>query len=407
MCNVFSLNIVSSRLVLFAVLALAVLTAYPSGAQTFTVLHTFTGTPDGEYPQAGLVMDAEGNLYGTTNNGGNKYNWGTVFELAPDGTETIIHTFSGGPTASPWRSNLILDAQGNLYGTSISSGPCGPSCGSVFEITPTQAFKVRYRFESPASGEWPFGTLVEDGEGNLYGVTYLGGASGMGEVFKVTPAGVETILHSFAGGKDGGNPSGLTIDAHGNLYGTTGAGGTGSCNGGCGTVFKITPSGSKSTLYSFKVAPDGNDPSAGLILDAEGNLYGTTFIGGSYGDGAVFKLSPSRVETVLYSFAGGTDGDQPVAPLVMDTEGNLYSTTASGGASCSVNYLGCGTVFKLAPDGIETVLYRFSGGADGWNPQAGLILDSKGNLYGTATSGGDYGAACLAYGCGTVFKITP
>jgi uncharacterized repeat protein (TIGR03803 family) len=407
MPDVSSLNVVSSKLVFLAVLALVVLAARPSDGQTFTVLHTFTGTPDGEFPQAGLVMDAQGNLYGTTNTGGNKYNWGTVFELTLGGTETIIHTFSGGATASPWGSNLILDAQGNLYGTSLSTGPCGPSCGSVFEITSLQAFKVRYRFESPASGEWPFGTLVEDGEGNLYGVTNFGGASGMGTVLKVTPTGVETILHSFAGGKDGAYPNGLTIDAHGSLYGTTGVGGTGSCNGGCGTVFKITPSGSKSILYSFKAAPDGNDPSTGLILDTDGNLYGTTISGGAYGDGAVFKLTPSRIETVLYSFAGGTDGDQPLAPLVMDTEGNLYSTTSSGGASCSVNYLGCGTVYKLAPDGTETVLHRFSGGADGWNPQAGLVLDSQGNLYGTATSGGDFGVACPAYGCGTVFKLTP
>lgn len=267
---------------------------------------------------------------------------------------------------------------------------------------------MRYRFENPVNGEMPQGTLVEDAKGNLYGTTINGGASGVGAVYEVTPTGVETILHSFAGGKDGGYPyGGLAIDAHGNLYGTTSTGGSGSCNGGCGTVFKITPSGSKSILYSFKAAPDGNDPSAGLILDSAGNLYGTTITGGSHGDGAVFKLTPSRVETVLYSFAGGTDGNQPVAPLVMDGKGNLYSTTASGGSSCSVNSLGCGTVFKLSSDGTETVLHRFSGGVDGWNPQAGLVLDSKGNLYGTAVNGGDFGVACPAYGCGTVFKLTP
>jgi uncharacterized repeat protein (TIGR03803 family) len=266
-------------------------------------------------------MDAHGNLYGTTYAGGSQYSWGTAFELTPSGTETKIHTFSSAATALPW-GGLIFDAQGNLYGTSIGSGGCPPRCGTVFEITTLRAFKVRYHFEAPANGSMPQGTLVRDGQGNLYGTTIYGGAHGKGAVFKVTPSGVETVLHSFAGGSDGAYPNGgLVADAHGNLYGTTSVGGSALCNVGCGTVFKIAASGAKTILYRFKGAPDGESPSAGLILDSASNLYGTTLTGGSHGDGTVFKLTPSRVETVLYSFAGGTDGSGPVAPLLMDAQG--------------------------------------------------------------------------------------
>jgi len=253
-------------------------------------------------------------------------------------------------------------------------------------------FKTLYSFTDFGS---PVAGLIQDAAGNLYGTTANGGAYNSGSVFKLDRTGTLKVLYSFAGGDDGGYPqSSLVLDSAGNLYGTTPYEGSGSCAGGigCGVVFRVDVTGAETVLHTF-TGTDGIYPFAGLIRDSEGNLYGTTQYGGASGGGTVYKLDKDGKETVLYNFLSGSDGGQPLAGLVRDNDGNLYGTTSTGGApSCN-----CGTVFKLDAGGNETVLLGFTG-AEGESPEANLILDNKGNLYGTAYGGG-------AYGFGTVFRL--
>jgi len=421
---------------LCATLALAA----PGGtlaAPTETVLYSFMGGSDGASPQAGLIADGSGNLYGTTVGGGVlKCNppfscGGTVFKVAPSGTETVLHSFAGGNDGANPRAGLIADSSGNLYGTTRGgggSGCLGLGCGVVFKLAPSGTETVLFSFcpsDFPCSnGASPLAGLIADGKGNLYGTTSSGGAPNaeVGTVFKLTPSGTETVLHSFPGGSDGNEPhAGLIADAKGNLYGTTFSGGGSGCGGvGCGVVFKVTPSGTERVIHSFCPSgfpcKDGINPVAVLTADAKGNLYGTTGFGGGgkacgtefqLGCGTVFKLTPSGTETVLYSFCskpGCSDGMSPVAGLIADGSGNLYGTTRIGGGSKCNPPFGCGTVFKLTPSGTETVLYSFTGGKDGAFPLAGLIADGSGNLYGTTSEGG--GSKACENGCGVVFKLT-
>jgi len=275
----------------------------------------------------------------------------------------------------------------------------------VFEVTPSGNETVLYSFAGAPDGAYPGagGGLVFDANGNLYGTTTAGGDNNNGTVFEVTPSGKETVLYSFCPDypycTDGYDPNGgLVFDKKGNLYGTTPYGGVGP-----GTVFKVTPSGKETVLHSFAGGRDGDFPYAGPVFDKKGNLYGTTGSGGANGKGIVFKVTPSGKETVLYSFcsrSGCTDGNGPPAGLVFDKKGNLYGTTEYGGdSSCGAPY-GCGVVFEVTPSGKETVLYRFTGDSDGWNPLAGLVFDKKGSLYGTTYNGGTTNH-------GTVFKLTP
>ncbi|MGA7459437.1 MAG: choice-of-anchor tandem repeat GloVer-containing protein [Candidatus Korobacteraceae bacterium] len=341
-----------------------------SGAWTEKVLYSFcaqTNCTDGEGPHAGLIFDAAGNLYGTTLSGGiyGGYGAGTVFELTPTAgggwTEQVLHSFGNGADGLTLYSGLISDAAGNLYGTTYYGGTYG--YGTAFELTPA------------AGGGWT--------EGVLHNFTYY----------------------------DGQQPwAGLIFDAAGNLYGTTYYGGLYlACPGGasdCGTVFELMPGGGRwgeTILHNFGTGGDGFSPTAGLILDAAGNLYGTTNGGGTYNQygGTVFELTPGVggwTETLLHSFGNGTDGEAPDGALVFDTAGNLYGTTGGGGT------YGGGTVFELTPTvgggWTEQVLHNFGNGVDGANPYTGLIFDAAGNLYGTTQSGGNHGA-------GTVFELTP
>ena len=258
-----------------------------------------------------------------------------------------------------------------------------------------QTFTVLYSFKGAADGGFAYAGVVRDGVGNLYGATYQGGASGLGAVYKVDTTGKETVLYSFAGGSDGGNPhAGLVRDSAGNLYGTTAYGGSGGCSGGCGIVFKVDKTNKESVLHEFTGPPDGERPYAGLVRDSAGNLYGTTYGGGASGFGTVFKLNTTGTETVLHSFTGlPADGENPFAGLVRGSAGNLYGTTLNGGT------FGYGTIFKLDATDKETVLYSFTGFADGGFPYSGyLVRDGSGNLYGTTYQGG-------AYNRGTVFKL--
>jgi uncharacterized repeat protein (TIGR03803 family) len=260
----------------------------------------------------------------------------------------------------------------------------------VFKLDTTGTETVLHSF-SGADGAGPRAGLLRDAAGNLYGTTYYGGAFDYGTVFKLDTTGTETVLHSFTGGNDGGGPcSGLLRDAAGNLYGTTLFGGL----PGSGTVFKLDTTGTETVLHNFFDNPDGRYPFAGLVGDAAGKLYGTTQYGGTYGKGTVYKLDKAGRGTVIHSFSG-PDGATPSAGLILDRSGNLYGTTYAGGAS------DMGIVFKLDWGGNLTLLAAFHGGRrDGMNPQASLVRDAAGNLYGTTSTGG-------AFNAGTVFKLSP
>jgi uncharacterized repeat protein (TIGR03803 family) len=337
-------------------------------AQTESVLHSFCARincNDGGGLQAGLLLDQQGNLYGTTYTGG-PYNecgrgegegCGLVFKLSPKGKETVLYDFckrgypctdGGNPLAG-----LTSDQKGNLYGTTEYGGAHGE--GVAFKLTPEGKYAVLYSFcarDNCTDGYNPAAGMVLDQKGNLYGTTPLGGADGAGVVFRLTPEGKETVLYSFCAHNnctDGyGSVAGLVFDQKGNIYGTTEYGGAGDCYGGCGVVFKLTPKDKETVLYSFcpQNCADGYFPVAGLTVDQNGNLYGTTTGGGMRGAGVVFKLTPKGKETVLYNFcaqANCADGETPYAGLVLDQKGNLYGTTYFGGAYES------GTAFKLTP----------------------------------------------------------
>jgi uncharacterized repeat protein (TIGR03803 family) len=364
-----------------------------SPAQTFTLLFQFRSGPGGINPYAGVARDAQGNLYGTTYNDG-AFASGTVFRITAAGKERVLHSFSqtDGDGAFPWYGTLARDSAGNLYGTTITGGIKGQlCCGTVFKVTASGEETVLYRFSGVNGDGFPQDGLVRDSSGNLYGTTQNGGPDNAGTVFKVDSTGKKTVLYSFTGSIDGGYPmAGVVLDTEGNLYGTTFGGGT----SGAGAVFKVDPSGQETVLYSFTGSNDGGSPEAGVIRDAQGNLYGTTYSGGTDGAGTVFKVTTNGQETVLHNFAGGSDGASPLgASLARDSAGNLYGTTPQGGST------GFGVVFKIDPKGNETVLHTFSA-TDGKIPYGTLAIDKARNLYGTTYQGG-------AYGGGVVFKIAP
>ena len=384
---------------LFALKASAILAA----GQTFTVLHGFTG-PDGLGAYAGLVRDTAGNLYGTTSEGGSSGD-GVVFKLSPAGRETVLYSFTGSDGKSP--NGVIRDAGGSLYGTTYTggSGQCksdfGTGCGTVFRLDVKGNETVLYSFTGGSDGALPFAGVILDAQGNLYGTTTTGGdmrscdGSGCGVVFRLDPSGKETVLYSFTGAAaDGCNPAGGLLRYKGSLYGTTY-----SCGGsGHGTVFKVDARGTRTILHSFSGGTaDGAEPYAGLVRDAQGVLYGTTVYGGAFGDGTVFKVSETSKETVLHNFAGGaTDGEYPYAGVILDTKGNLYGDTFQGGPSNR------GTVFELnmkkvpAASAYFILLHSFTG-LKGGGPYGGIIRVA-GNFYGTASGGGRRGD-------GTVWQI--
>ncbi len=369
-------------------------------AQKVSVVHSFGSGMDGVTLYGGVITDNSGNIYGTTSIGG-QFHFGTVFEITPSGQETILWNFTGGTDGEGPQSGLIRDAQGNLYGTTELGGKYGQ--GTVFEITGTTE-KTLWSFGLGEDGNEPTCALIRDGQGNLYGTTTGGGQFGFGVVFRVTPSGNETMLHSFAGPPtDGASPlAGLVTDGKGNGYGTTNSGGSGSSSlcQGCGTVFKLSSNGAYSVIYNFQ-GPDGAFPTDSLIVDTSGNLFGTTFEGGtstdcSAGCGTVFEVFAAGGEKALYSFKGLTiDGGFPYGGLVRDPKGNFYGTTYSGGEDAA------GTIFEVTPTGTEHVIYSFGSTAgDGFLPHAGLTSDGKGGAYGTTQVGGQYGQ-------GTVYNITP
>ena len=397
-----------------AVVLLALVATQSARAQTYSVLYGFTGQPDGSNPFASLVQDSAGNFYGTARGGGNSNacsdlippGCGVVFKLDASGNQTVLYNFTGPPDGANPTFGLVMDASGNLYGTAGGGGnltTCYGGCGVVFKLDPAGHETLLYSFTGGADGSGPTGVLVQDKSGNLYGTTIGGGvqagSSGFGVVYKLDPSGHETVLYSFTGGADGGYPTGGVIrDSAGNLYGTGWYGGVFNE----GVVFKVDTSNQEKVLYSFTGRADGGSPSSGLVQDPAGNLYGTTEGGGNLcngaGCGVVFKLDTNGHESVLHSFSY-TDGAFPgLATLIQDPSGNLYGVTYGGGPSCV--FFGCGVVFKLDPSGNETVLHNFTATeGDGGNPSAGLLLDASGSLYGTTVWGG-------TSGLGTVFKLS-
>jgi uncharacterized repeat protein (TIGR03803 family) len=399
-------------------MALVLASAISAQAQKFILLHTFNHS-DGAEPQSALVRDASGVLSGTTEYGGSIADAGVVFKLNAIGTEKVFYSFQDAPDGARPFANLL----GGRYGTTYSGGiNCNPpyNCGTVFKLDSNGKETVLYRFKGAPDGENPHGALVKDQKRNLYGTTVLGGDPncnapfGCGVVFKVDASGKETVLYTFTGAPDGDSPYGsLIADPAGNLYGTTSYGGVVNqpCPIGCGIIFRLTPTSTGwkyKILHQFTGGADGASPYAGLTRDASGNFYGTTAGGGPRNQGTAFKLTATFKLSILYSFKGGADGSEPFADLVRDSGGNLYGTTVFGGTNTSNCSSGCGTVFKVDPTGRKTTLHAFND-RDGRNPYSALLLDSASRvLYGTASLGGNLN--CDAGhgdgpGCGTVFKI--
>jgi len=373
------LGAASATLTLAVVLAFAGVAVPSAQAQKFTDLYNFTGAKDGGTPSAGLFRDAQGNLYGTTfwNGSGG---WGTVFKVDTKGAETVLYNFTGAADGANPSAGLIRDSNGNLYGTTEYGGS-SLQWGTVFKVAPNGT-ETAYAFAGgSADGCNPYQGLVRDKAGNFYGTTGGCGAAGKGVVFELSPQGTETVLHNFAGGSsDGQSPEygSLLIDKLGNLYGVTQQGGT----SGQGVVYRLSKSGFK-VLHSFAGGTtDGCFPFGSVAMDKNGNLYGTTEYCGSSNNGTVWKLSKNGTETVLHSFAGTpTDGQIPLAGVTLDAKGNLYGNTNGGGANNR------GTVYTLNIKRKLTVLHSFAG-SDGQSPLGSLVLDGKGNLYGTAAGGG-------------------
>jgi uncharacterized repeat protein (TIGR03803 family) len=376
-------------------------------AQTFTVLHNFTGSSDGGDPYGGLIQDASGTLFGATMEGGDPtcdpyHGCGVVFKMDTSGKETVLFAFPGynhGNGYDPM-GGLLLDKAGNLYGTTEGGG--GLELGALFKVDASGTESIVYSFTGGRKdGANPYSTLIQDKSGNLYGTTSMTGsiscAQGCGTVFKFNPqTGKETALHRFNGSpSDGAWPlyGSLLMDKEGNLYGSTLNGGSVGCaKYGGGVVYKLTPSGRETVLHVF-TGGDGCGGSGSLAMDTEGNLFGTTIMGGKYNNGTVWKLNlNSHKETVLHSFTTA-EGFYPWGGVTMDAKGNLYGDIQYGGAN------GDGMVWRLSKSGKLTVLHSFTE-SDGRFPFGSVYLDAKGVLYGMTRDGG-------AHGNGVVFKLTP
>jgi uncharacterized repeat protein (TIGR03803 family) len=378
-----------------------------AGAKGATALYAFKGGNGGAYPQAVLVEDQQGNFYGTTE--GELDYAGTVFKLAPGGRETVLHRFYGNVSdgVRPL-AGVILDAAGNPYGTTSQGGSTecqNAGCGTVFKLAPDGTETLLYVFRGADDGANPVDPLIMDKKGNLFGTTEYAGSEGCtsqgcGSVFEITAKGRFVTLHDFQQSeKDGANPvSPLIFGKNGALLGTTLAGGT--INDG--TVFEIAKDGTFSLRYSFQGPPNAYIPYGGLLAGPKGNLYGTTEEGGQNGYGAIYKLAPDGTETVLHSFTLGADGGTPLSALVADTSGNFYGTASNGGGNHC--YTGsCGTAFRLSSAGAFAVISDFTQRA-GFHPATGLMFGADGNLYGTAQEGGQH---CMPSGCGTIFELKP
>jgi uncharacterized repeat protein (TIGR03803 family) len=383
-------------LTLVVVLACSVILEQSARAQSFNVIHNFTGGTDGANPLNGLMMGAAGYMYGTTSAGG-AYNNGTVFRIGPTGSLQTVYAFEGGADGSSPQSFLIEDSQGRLYGTTSAGGTYGG--GTVFRIA-NNVKTILHSFGSGSDGSAPLGGLIFDRVGNLYGTTSAGGATGNGSVFMLSPRGIvwgETVLYSFGTGNDGTVPyAAVALDSAGDVLGTTSAGGT----GGYGTIFELNKANNwaETIVYNFQNENDGGVPYAGLIADGLGNFYGAATEGGSQGGGSIFELTPAGsgwnfapIQSLPGSGISGTFRN-----LMLTASGTIYATT-----HCDGEY-DAGTVYELVPGGGSwnyTLLYTFTGGSDGLYSYSNLVMFAN-RLYGTTNQGG-------AYGKGVVFAVLP
>lgn len=391
-----------TRLIAFLILSATSLVA----SSKYVLLYSFTGGTDGNEPEAGVVLDSAGNAYGTTCAGG-LYGQGVAYELSPGTggtwTESVLYNFGADSDGACPESSLIFDAAGNLYGTTYNGGLYG--VGTVFELMhDSQGWveTVIHNFgSSKVDGTHPISGVTFDQAGNLYGTTLEGGYPGWGTVYTLTQSGsswTERIIYAFSPGKYGVNPfGGVTFDSSGNLYGTTAAGGSYAY----GNVFKLTKSGNMwlwSAIYSFKGEDDGGSAYATPVFDALGNLYGTTIYRGAADAGTVYRLQPfgNGWNFLLLHTFNGKDGQNPDVGVAVDALSNVYGTTQAGTGNS-------GTVFELSVNGqgawTEKVLHSFTNGADGGAPSSVPALDSQGNLFGTASTGGKFNS-------GTVFEVT-
>jgi uncharacterized repeat protein (TIGR03803 family) len=375
--------------------------------QTFTTLHSFDYA-DGSSPLGALVQGTDGKFYGTTSMDGAYGNYGTVFSITVGGDLTVLLSFRGfnGYNSA---AGLVQGTNGNFYGTTAYGGTS--QAGTIFSVAPRGGLIMHHDFCSPSNiecpdmGAYPFGRLVQAADGRFYGTTSVGGAKtscpgpeGCGTVFSITPGAKETLLYSFDD-TDGQFPyGGLVQGTNGTFYGTTYEGGA----NGEGTVFSITAKGALTTLHSFD-GSDGQWPQATLVWGADGNLYGTTAQGGPYGGGTVFKITPDGTLTTLHSFCSEGScvsiGSYPVGGVILGTDGILYGTTRAGGTGIGCGGYGCGTIFRITPNGGLTTLYNFNLTADGEFPSAPLAQGTDGKFYGTTYAGG-------ADNGGTVFSLS-
>jgi uncharacterized repeat protein (TIGR03803 family) len=395
-----------ARSMICGVVIAAAFAAFPARAQLAeqTVLHSFGSSDAG--PEDCVIQGTDGNFYGTTS--GVSGSSSTVFKITPAGDYTLLYTFGSAPNDGYGPHGLVQGADGNFYGLTGAGGTA--NLGTVYKITPTGQETILHSFGDGSvqnDGVNPSACLIKGSDGNFYGTTIIGGSANLGTVFKITPTGQVTILHSFGDGSvqnDGTIPwCTLVQGTDGNFYGMTGGGGptgTGSPYG-IGTVFKITPAGHETVLHSFgdgSVQNDGAAPSGGLVQGTDGNFYGTTYFGGATDDGTAFKITPDGQETILHSFGDGTvpqDGANPSAGLIQSWDGNFYGTTAAGGLYST------GTAFRITPGGQVEILYSFNDGTvnnDEYWVTIGLMQASDGNFYGLTGAGG-------ANGDGTVFKL--
>ena len=396
---------VALRSAALAVLVAGGVSSGAAKAASYEVVYNFgSQANDGTHPYANLMADKSGTLYGTTSQGGAN-GAGTVFKITPDGTETVLYSFKGGADGKgPGFGTLIEDAAGNLYGTTQFGGV--NNAGTIFKLAPDGTETTILTFggtDSGTNGGIPAAGLIADDKGNLYGTTETGGAfecapyTGCGTVFELVKGNnsswTQKILHNFTGA-DGGYPFSHVLWIGGNLYGTTCYFGT----SGWGTVYELVKGKkgewAEKTLYSFAGGTDGSMPFGDLINDAAGNLYGATMMGGaSVNDGVVYKLAPDGTLTILHAFLGENDGGAPQSGLWMAKNGNLFGTTLGGGKK------NLGTIFRLTQSGVETVRHSFGAKHDGASPQGFGPLTPVGDyLYGTAVG---YGA----YNGGVVFRI--
>ncbi|HVM62240.1 MAG TPA: choice-of-anchor tandem repeat GloVer-containing protein, partial [Verrucomicrobiae bacterium] len=351
------------------------------GAATLTNLWSFTGGIDGANPVlASLVQGADTCFYGTAAYGGVN-GFGTVFRITPAGALTSLWSFANGTDGANPYAGLVQASDGSFYGTTSGSGSGPGANGTVFRITSSGSLMTLWLFSGGSDGAAPYGGLIQGIDGNLYGTTSAGGANANGTVYRITTSGTFTTLWPFSGASDGATPyGGLVQGVDGNLYGTTTGGGA----SGNGTVYRISPSGNLTNLWSFTGGPDGGNPSAGLAWGIDGNLYGTTAGGGANGNGTAFRITPTGALTNLCEFQGCLDGAGPYAALVQGSDGNFYGTTYGSGSGPSAY----GTVFRVDTNGTLTTLSSFSSGLDGANPYAGLVQGVDGNFYGTTLGSG-------------------